>query len=155
MQALKNKKFTKILVGLVTVLWVVIMVKILFVAADKPSNIRNMNVTSEIDKDYRNVDTNRKLNIINKDPFGMQRRKRATVKSKRPINKNIPQPDIKYLGYLQTGTKGKKMANINYQNQFIIKGENDTLEKFRLVKVFEDSILLVCENSKFYIKKSQ
>ena len=121
MQYLKNKKFTKILAGLVTILWVVIMVKIFFVTAEKPSNIRNMNTTSEIDIDYRHVDTNRKLKIINKDPFGMQRRKRVKVKSNMQTRKNIPSPDIKYLGYLQTGTKGKKMANINYRNQFIIK----------------------------------
>lgn len=155
MQVIKNKKFTKSLIALVIILWVVIMVKLFIVTSEKPGKISHFVKEPETNNVSRKPDTLKELKILKEDPFGMKKKKRTSIpKQKLPGEINIP-TDIKYLGYMQSGTRGEKMANINYRNQFKVKSENDTIEKYRLIRVFEDSILISLENSKFYIKRSQ
>lgn len=154
MSILKNKKVTYVLVSAVALLWVTIIVQVFFFGQNNGA-VKLAVLKQEVpNKSAIVFNMPQKLLIKNKDPFGIKSSFKKNSKENKPqIHSKLQTPKyIEYLGF--TNSKSKMLANIKFNNEFMVKQESDNIGDFRIIKVMEDSILLAKGSQRVYIRKN-
>jgi len=122
-------------------LWIFIMYKIFFNKPSKTSTKSNLIIENNSNKKKKNNNNQYTLELKNKNPFNIKQQ----INSKKENNKAtkvIEQQEtgFEYLGYIKKRTS--TFANILFENKYYIVCEYDTLDRFVLISIKMDSVLV-------------
>ncbi len=142
---LRNKKFTYLLFPLVLLLWVIIMYKIFFNSPSDSSPARTNEIKSNQLISKKQINQNYNLKFQNRDPFAiiLKTIKKKEVKNMSKV-KRSRKIEMKYLGYTKRGNS--VLANILFNSNYYILKERDSVGKYLLIEIQEDSILIKSES---------
>ncbi len=154
-KVLKNKKFAYFLFPLVLLLWVFIMYKVFFNSSSDGKFVLDNDISANQRISKKQSIQNYNLKFQNTNPFAMVSKsieKNEILNSSKTYKPRKIQ--MEYLGYTKKGRS--KLANILYRSKYYIVKERDSIGKYLLIEIQEDSVLVKSKSGSINtIKKKQ
>ena len=146
-----NRKYlNSVLIVFLIVIWGAVFYK--YFGRKKPTkeNLHSNNYTLTKINEFGIIKDTFKLELIEKDPFRANRKiynniSKAPVKKsvkKVIIDKNIKWPKISYYGFIKSHNNNTRLVLLKIDNSVYRKREKELINNIRLVKAYNDSLIV-------------
>lgn len=158
-----NRKYlNSALIVLLVIIWGSVFYKYFGNKGTLDKKLYSSNLVSNNIKEYGIAKDTFKLNLINRDPFGVSKKVKKmalskpikTLKVKHITKKSKPLwPTITYHGFVKGKNKSTRLILLKINNRLYRKREKQEINNIGLVKAYDDSLIVALNNTKKTIKR--
>ncbi len=162
---MKKKYLNIALFVLLIIIWGATFYKYFGRSSEKIPAITNDNVFSKLQPELQEVKETYQLNIVNEDPFKTSKPFYSTsivkptkgnkkkVVSKSKANTSIKWPTITYYGFVKGDRQNTRLVLLKIDNRIYRKRELETVKELKILKAYNDSLVISLNNNKKTIKR--